>query len=55
MRMARSDGIGWVSWLAIGAGVFLVVAAIGLTVYGGMVRPHQHMMEQVVPNDRFPT
>ncbi len=53
--IARSEGMGWGGWLAICAGVLLIAAAVGLTIYGGTVRPHQHQVEQVLPNDHFQT
>jgi hypothetical protein len=34
--------------------VALVVAALGLSIYGGRVEPATHHIEQVVPDDRFP-
>ncbi|MBU6298494.1 MAG: hypothetical protein KJS68_09640 [Alphaproteobacteria bacterium] len=51
--MARSEGMGWGGKMAIGAGVLLVLAAVGLAIYGGSVHPKQHEIQQVVPNDRF--
>jgi hypothetical protein len=53
--MASSEGMGWSGRIAIAAGVLLILAAIGLTIYGGTLRPHQHEVEQVIPNDRFPS
>jgi len=53
MRMARSQGLGLGAWTAIGALVLVVLAAAGLAVYGGMVRPAQHQIVQVLSNDRF--
>ena len=55
MRMARSEGGSWGGSIAIGIGALLLLAAIGLTIYGGTVRPPQHAIEQVLPNDRFPS
>jgi hypothetical protein len=52
--MARSDGMGWGLWLGVIVAVLVVAAAIGLTIYGGTVRPVQHQVERVLPNDRFP-
>jgi len=54
MRMARSESGGWGGRIAIGIGVLLILAAIGLAIYGGTVHPHQHAVEQVLSNDRFP-
>jgi len=51
----RSEGPGVVTWLLILAGVAVLAGAIGLAIYGGSVRPAQHEVEQVVPNDRFPS
>lgn len=52
--MGRSDGLGLGAWLLILVGILILVGAIALTVYGGSVRPAQHEVEQVIPNDRFP-
>lgn len=49
----RSGGVGW--GLLILVGVLVVVGIVALTVYGGTVRPQQHEVEQVIPNDRFPS
>jgi hypothetical protein len=51
--MARTDGMGWGMWLGIVVAVLVVASMIGLTIYGGTVRPVQHQVEQVLPNDRF--
>ena len=55
MRTRNSDEIGWGLRIAAGVGVLVVVAVIGLTVYGGRVQPVQHPVEQVIPNDRLPS
>jgi hypothetical protein len=34
--------------------VILILAGIGLAVYGGQITPERQRIEQVVPNDRFP-
>ena len=52
--MARPEGMGWGGWVAVGAGVLLVLAVTGLVIYGGSVHPHRHVVEQVLSNDRFP-
>lgn len=52
---SRSEGMGWRAWLAITVGVVLVAMVIGFAVYGGRVQPVQHNVEQVLPNDRFPS
>ena len=52
--IARSEGTGWGGWLAVGAGVLVILAMTGLVIYGGSVHPHRHAVEQVLPNDRFP-
>ncbi len=46
--------MGWGLRITIGAAVLVLAAAIGLTIYGGTVRPPHHHFEQVLPNDRFP-
>jgi hypothetical protein len=53
MRMARSEGMSWGGRVAIGIGVLLVLAAVGLTIYGGSVHPRQHEIQQVLSNDSF--
>jgi hypothetical protein len=53
--MGRSDGLGWGVWLLILVGVLILAGMIALTVYGGTVSPVQHEVEQVLPNDRFPS
>jgi hypothetical protein len=52
--IGRSEGLSWVAWLLILVGVLVLAGMIALTVYGGTVRPQQHEVEQVIPNDRFP-
>lgn len=52
--MGRSDGLGWGAWLLILVGILILLGAVAATIYGGSVRPAQHEVEQVVPNDRFP-
>ena len=32
-----------------------ILAAVGLSVYGGSVHPRMHEIKQVLSNDRFPT
>lgn len=48
------EGPGWASWLGISLIVVLIVAAVGLTIYGGRVTPDSHHYEQAVPDDRLP-
>ncbi len=55
MRMARSDGMGWGGRIVIGIGALLILALVGLTIYGGTVHPRQHEIQQVLSNDRFPS
>lgn len=40
--------------IAIGVGVLVLLAAIGLSIYGGRVHPVQHQVEQIIPNERLP-
>lgn len=54
MRVARSEGMGWGGWLAISLGALAIVAAVGLSIYGGTVHPRMHEIKQVLSNDRFP-
>ena len=53
-RTMGNEGLGWASWLGISAVAALVVAAVGLTIYGGRIEPDSHHFEQVVPDDRLP-
>ena len=53
--MGRSEGLGWGAWLLILVAVLVLAGMIAATVYGGTVRPQQHEVEQVIPNDRFPS
>ena len=53
--MGRSEGMGLGGWIAVMAGVLVVSAAAFLAIYGGTVRPQQHEVQQVLPNDRFPS
>lgn len=48
------DAMGWGSGIALGLGILVIVAAVGLAVYGGRVVPVQHPVEQIIPNDRLP-
>jgi hypothetical protein len=48
------EGPGWVSWLGLSLIAVLVVAAVGLTIYGGHVTPDSHHYEQAVPDDHLP-
>jgi hypothetical protein len=54
MRSRSFESSGWGLRIAVAAGVLVLVAAIGLAIYGGRVQPQQHPVEQVVPNDRLP-
>ena len=53
--IAKSDRMGWGMWLGVAVLVLVVAGAIGLAIYGGSVSPTQHQVEQVLPNDRFPS
>ena len=54
MRSRNNESTSWTLRIGIAAGLAVVVAAIGLAVYGGRVQPHTHPVEQIVPNDRLP-
>jgi hypothetical protein len=54
MRNSFNESRGWGSRIAIGVAVLVVLAAIGLAVYGGRVQPATHPVEQIVPNDQLP-
>lgn len=51
--MGRSEGLGWGAWLIILVGALVLAGLVAATIYGGTVRPQQHEVEQVIPNDRF--
>jgi hypothetical protein len=46
--------MGWGLRIAIGVLVLVLLGAIGLSIYGGRVRPVQQPVEQIVPNERLP-
>ena len=54
MRSSYKEPSGWGLRIAIGLGVLVLLAAVGLAVYGGRVQPVQHPVEQIVPNDQLP-
>ena len=53
-RMIGSGGLQWIAMSAIAAAVLVLLAAIGLVIYGGMIEPPHHHYEQVLSNDRLP-
>jgi hypothetical protein len=53
MRWANMETANWGTRIAAAAGAVLILALIGLAVYGGTVTPRQHEVEVVFPNDRF--
>ena len=56
MRARRTlghEGMGWGLRIGIAAAVLLILAATGLAIYGGTLKPVIGHYEQVVPNDRF--
>jgi len=46
--------MGWGPRIALGLGILVIAAAVGLAVYGGRVVPVRHPVEQVISNDRLP-
>lgn len=54
MRTRNSETMGWGSGIAVALAILVVVAAVGLAVYGGRITPVQHPVEQIIPNDRLP-
>jgi hypothetical protein len=54
MRSRNFESSGWGLRIAIGAGVLVLVFAVGMAIYGGRVQPKQQTIEQIVPNDRLP-
>jgi hypothetical protein len=53
--MGRSEGMGVGGWIVVVVGVLVISGAAALAVYGSTVRPQQHEVQQVLPNDRFPS
>jgi hypothetical protein len=53
-RTIGNEGMGLGAWLGIAAVALVILGAVGLTVYGGSVKPAQHPIEQVVPDDHLP-
>lgn len=51
----NTEGTGWGLRIGFGVLVLLVVLAVGLSIYGGRVSPVQHSVDQVLPNDHFPS
>ncbi len=54
MRSAYREPSGWGLRIVIGVGVLVLLAAVGLTVYGSRVEPARHPVELTVPNDQLP-
>ncbi|MEJ1969842.1 MAG: hypothetical protein WDN03_14575 [Rhizomicrobium sp.] len=54
MRSRNTESMGWGLRIAIGAGVLVLIGAVGLSIYGGRVQPRTHPVEQIIPNDRLP-
>ncbi|MEI9989769.1 MAG: hypothetical protein WDM86_06990 [Rhizomicrobium sp.] len=54
MRSNYREPSGWGLWIAIGVGVLVLLAAVGLAVYGGRIEPQRHPVELTVPNDQLP-
>jgi hypothetical protein len=45
--------MGWGVRIGIGVAVLVLVGAVGLSIYGGRVRPVQHTVEQTISDDRL--
>jgi hypothetical protein len=54
MRTRNTEAMGWGVRVAIGVTVLVLVGAVGLSVYGGRVKPVQHPVEQAISDDRLP-
>ena len=48
------DSMSWSLRISIGVAVLLLVCAIGLSIYGGRVKPLQHPVQQTISDDRLP-
>lgn len=53
MRSAKLDSSGLGGKIGIGLAAIVLLAAIGLGIYGGMVVPTQHDVVKVLPDARF--
>lgn len=51
----RSEGLNWGVWVLIAALLLVAAGGIALAVYGSQLEPQQREVEQVLPNDRFPS
>ena len=45
--------MGWTARIGIAVVVLLILGAVGLTIYGSMLKPPHRTYEQVLPNDRL--
>jgi hypothetical protein len=53
--MARTKEWIIMAWKVLAAlAVLVILAAFGLSGYGGRVEPEQQRIEQVIPDERFP-
>lgn len=53
MHNSLQDRSGVGAKFAMTVGLILVVAATGLTIYGGFVRQDQQMVEKILPDSQF--
>lgn len=54
MRMAWNEERNIMAWKILAAlAVLVILAAFGLSVYGGRLEPEQQRIEQVIPDERF--
>ena len=54
MRTRNTETMGWGIRAGIGLAILLLAGTIGLSIYGGRVRPTQHPVEQIIADDRLP-
>ena len=54
MRTRNAETMGWGVKIGIGLAIFVLAGAIGLSIYGGRVRPAQHPVAQTISDDRLP-
>ena len=54
MRTRNTETMGWGLRIAIGVAVLVLAGTVGLSIYGGRVRPVQHPVEQTISDDRLP-
>ena len=54
MRTRNTETMGWGMRIGIGVAIAVLLGAVGLSIYGGRVRPVQHPVDQTISDDRLP-